>query len=267
MAGVRDAVASALVAAIVAASPGTRAQSCHVPPPQAALEPGFRMAIAQETARFESSRYEGHYQGLVLRGSMTRGWFFATAALPAYRIVRNGLAERGLGDVLLHAQAELVSTTNDATRGGVALSATLPTGEARDDLGMGHPMLMPGVWVTVSVDDLLVGAHISYAKSLTGDDAHHHGAMGPVVAPMSSSELEATLSASVPIHPSVSLLRLLAGADGAVPVFEEGGAARTNAMVGVLLGSRVRSSVELHLPIAAEPSVVKLVIDLSVVFP
>lgn len=241
----------------------SRAQSCHVPPPQEPLEPGLRLGITHETARFRSPRYEGHYQGLTLRGSVTRRWFFATAALPTYRIVQNGLSSRGFGDLLLYSQARLVRTENDGVAGGVALGATLPTGDERADLGMGHSMLMPGVWTTASSDKFLASAQITYARSLTSDDDHHHGSAGPLVAPMSSSELDATLSASVAIHPTLPSLRLKAGVDTAVP-FVDANSVRANARVGFMLGTRVRTSLELHWPIAGEPSIQRLLLELSV---
>jgi hypothetical protein len=268
MARVRHAVASTLAAAIaVLVSRPISAQSCHAPSPQAPLEQGFRAAIAQETAHFRSSRYAGHYQGLMLRSSLTGRRFFAAAGLPVYRIVRNGLASRGFGDLSLHSRALLLSASGDTARGGLALSATFPTGDARHDLGMGHTMLMPGVWATASVEQFFAVAQITYANALASSDAHHHGGAGPLVAPMSPSEIEATLSASLPIYPGLPGLRLKAGADGAVPVVRDGSGARANAFVGFLVGGRARTSVELHLPIAGEPSTTSLVLELSVGLP
>jgi hypothetical protein len=269
MARVRHAVASTLAAAIALLSPRLiNAQSCHAPSPQDPLEHGFRAAIAQETAHFRSSRYAGHYQGLMLRGSLTGRRFFAAAGLPIYRIVRNGLASRGFGDLSLHSRALLLSASGDTARGGLALSATFPTGDARHDLGMGHTMLMPGIWATASVDQFFAAAQITYANALaSSDDAHHHGGAGPLVAPMSPSEIDATLSASLPIYPGLPGLRFKAGADSAVLVVNDRSGARANAFVGFWIGGRVKTSVELHLPIAGEPSTTSLVLELSVGLP
>jgi hypothetical protein len=84
---------------------------------------------------------------------------------------------------------------------------------------------------------------------------------------MSPSEVDATLSASLPIYPGASSVRLRAGVDGALPVARDGTGARANAMVGFLIGDRARTSIELHLPIAGEPSVESLVLELSVGLP
>jgi hypothetical protein len=228
-------------------------------------EGNWRLALAQETARFESSRYEGHYEGITLRSSVAWHLLNAGASLPAYRIVRNGLPGRGLGDLLLHSRARLLGTDSTGSASGVALGASLPTGDARSDLGMGHVMFMPGVWATARADSLLFSSSVAYAKALSGSRAHHHhSGAGPLVMPMSSSELDIAVLASAPIHPSMPELRLRAGLDGAVPFAEDGARARANGRAGLVFVQRVTSSIELQLPVAGEPSTVKVVLELSV---
>jgi hypothetical protein len=85
-----------------------------------------------------------------------------------------------------------------------------------------------------------------------------------LVAPMASSELAATASASVPIYPTVIGVRLLAGVYGAVPILDDTAAPRADLRLGALFGGSTKTSVELHLPIAGDPSTLKLVVELSV---
>jgi hypothetical protein len=244
----------------------TSAQSCHVPPPEELREPGWRLTLGQETARFKSSRYEGHYEDVVVSGSVAWRRLYAGAVLPAYRIVRNGLPGRGFGDLLVHSRARLLGAEGATTNGGLALGLSLPTGDARAELGMGHVMLSPGVWATAQVDSISFSSMVAYAKALSGNHVHHHSGVGPLVMPMSSSEIDAALLASVPIHPSVTNLRLRAGLDGALPLGDENGVARVDWRAGLQFVDRVTSSIELRLPVTGEVSTLKLVLELSVGF-
>jgi hypothetical protein len=264
MAGVRHAVAALLAVMLAGLLPHeTRAQSCHVQPLQE-LREGWLLTLRQETARFESSRYDGHYQGLILSGGLAWRQLYAGAALSAYRIVRNGLASRGVGDSFLQARATLLGAESATAQGGLAMAATLPTGDARADLGMGHVMLMPGAWATASLHRLLLSTQLGYGKSLAGNNGHQHRGVGPLIAPMSLAEIDATLAASVPFYPNATDLRLKAEIDGALPTSDEGATARANLRLGVLHGHRVKASIDLQLPIAGEPSTLKLVLMLGV---
>lgn len=265
MARLRHALSAVLSAGpLLLAARVSGAQSCHVELPQELRESTLRFTLREESARFQSSRYEGYYEGLQLGGGVARRWLSVGATISAYRIVRNGLPDRGFGDLGVHSRGTLLGGDGDLAYAGLAVAVTLPTGDARADLGMGHAMLMPGVWATAQLKQLLVSAQVTYAKALTGKAAHHHGGAGPLVAPMSSSELEATLAATLPIYPGVEPLRIKAGIAGAQPVFSDGAAARLNSLVGLLLGNRVKTSIELQLPIAGEPATHQLVLELSV---
>jgi hypothetical protein len=126
-------------------------------------------------------------------------------------------------------------------------------------------MLMPGIWGAAQAQQLSLSSQITYGKSLSGNNAHHHhGSVGPLVAPMSASELDATLSASVPIYPSATRLRLRSGVDGALPILDAHAAARAELIVGLLFGDRANTSVEGHLPITGEPSTLKLVLSVGI---
>jgi hypothetical protein len=266
VAGLRHALIAALaVTPGVLGARATRAQGCHAEPPQQVGDSRWQLTLGQETARFESPRYEGHYQGLRLSGGVGRQRLYAGAALAAYRIVRNGLPGRGVGDLLLHSRVLLLRAEHDRARAGVGLGVTLPTGDARADLGMGHVMLMPGAWASAQLNQILASAQLTYGKSLRGNNAaHHHDSVGPLVAPMSGSELEATASASLPIYPKAAGARARASVNGALPVLDESGAARADLRLALLFGDRVNTSLELHLPITGSPSTLKLVVALSI---
>jgi hypothetical protein len=240
----------------------TRAQGCHPEPPQELQDSSWRLTLGQETARFESPRYEGHWQGLSSSAGVARQRLYAGAALGVYRIVRNGSPRRGVGDLLLHSRVSLLGAERERVRAGLAISVTLPTGDVRSDLGMGHVMLMTGAWVTAQLKQVLANAQLTYGKSLRGNNTHHHDSVGPLVAPMSQSEIDATVSASFRIHPNGMLVK--GGLNGALPVLDESGAARANLLLALLFGDRLKTSLELQLPIAGVPSTLALRVALSI---
>lgn len=241
---------------------GARAQHCHEPAPLERRGLGLRVGVGAEYATFRTSRYEGDYQGL----SATLQWGHPLARLratmPAYRIVRNGLESQGAGDLLLEARVPLWRTDRDELSGGPMLAATLPTGNADVDLGMGHPMLMPGLWFTWAPPRAFVTAQMNYGRALNGGaGGHHHEGPRPIVNPMNESELEAAASAGYQPH---ELVRARAGAYGAWPTGGEGSASRAAAFVGAdLLVGPFDLSLEGHLPLAGDPFLAKAVVALG----
>jgi hypothetical protein len=79
---------------------------------------------------------------------------------------------------------------------------------------------------------------------------------------MSQSEIDATVSASFRIHPNGMLVK--GGLNGALPVLDESGAARANLLLALLFGDRLKTSLELQLPIAGVPSTLALRVALSI---
>src|SRR5688500_14381056 len=96
---VRSAVARAalwIAAATTLAATATRprparAQSCHPPAFLAPSRLGLRTWLSSEIASYETRRYEGSYQSTALGLDFRHEWLRVRAALPAYRIDRNGL--------------------------------------------------------------------------------------------------------------------------------------------------------------------------------
>jgi hypothetical protein len=108
---------------------------------------------------------------------------------------------------------------NRTITAGFGLAATLPTGKADADLGMGHVMLMPEFWFNHERDAGADGSAPSgFARALAsaGGSHHNHGAgPKPIVNPMNLSEIDASLSSFLRLHDKVSLKL---GMFGAMPV-------------------------------------------------
>ena len=231
-------------------------------PPEDTGATGVVAGVRGESAGFETKSYEGHYEGTALLAALETRRFRANAVLPAYRIVRNGLAAEGLGDVLLQGGVVVLRSSEPRRTLGVDLGVSLPTGEVESDLGMGHVMLLPSVWGGWQAGPLGFTARAGYARALASSGhAHHHGdGHSPIVDPMNSSELELGAVASLELGRSVAMR---AGAYGALPVGISDGAGRAAALVGAgLAGRRVASEVQVHLPLAGDPFTAKLLLEL-----
>jgi hypothetical protein len=271
MARLRNAVSFRLQSAcfVCFLTANAQGQSCHLPPrfeqAEAKVEP-FTASLRTETAGFSTPEYEGHYEGVIPDFAFRERWFEAQASLPVYRIVRNGRSDLGPGDVLLQARAALVG---DRTRDhvlGLELAASLPTGDPERELGMGHVMLMPSAWGTLTSGRFGFSARAGYARAIVGSSTHHHhaGGMSPLVDPMNESELDGALAGSLAV---TRLIGVRAGFYGAVPVAVTDGQARAAGFAGFGVDNgRVSSDFELHLPVAGDPFTVKLLLELGVRF-
>jgi hypothetical protein len=244
--------------------PQAAAQHCHLPDPPQLQGPGLQLGTRGEYGSFRTSRYEGEYLGLSLTGSLEHSWGSFHASLPAYRIVRNGLAASALGDLLLQGLLPLARAQDDSRVAGLVLAATAPTGDPDSDTGMGHFMLMPGLWGAWHSEEVFVQAQVDYGRAIgmsgTAHAGHSHGA-GPIVNPMNASELEASMAAGYLLHPK---LRVRAGVYGALPVGVDGGVGRAAVFLGstVLLHS-MSLGLEGHLPLAGAPFRGKVVLSLG----
>ena len=257
------------VAALAAAAVVTRpaaAQSCHLPPRVLTSDDAFAASLRSEIAGFSNSEYEGHYEGLVPNLSFRHAWFEAAAALPLYRIVRNGRSDVGPGDLLLQARAAVLRDRERVQALGLELAASLPTGNPEHELGMGHVMLMPSAWGTLGLGRLGLSARVGYAQAVAGSSEHHHhgGGTSPLVDPMNESELDAAAAGSFAVTPAVSA-RL--GFYGAVPVATADGRARAVGFAGFgVQNQRFGTSLEAHLPLAGDPFTAKLVLEVGAHF-
>jgi hypothetical protein len=185
------------------------------------------------------------------------------AALPGYRIVRNGLSSSGLGDMILDAQVALVGAPDEALTAGLVFAAMLPVGDDSKDLGMGHPMLMPGMWAAWKDDRIFVQGQVAYGWMI-GQGHRHGGGPVPIVNPMNAREVALGGSAGFLFHPRA---RARGGAYGAVPVNNQSGAARAAAFVGgdVLL-DWLDLGLEGHLPFVGDPFSAKALVTLGARF-
>jgi hypothetical protein len=217
------------------------------------------LVLGAESAGVRTARYEGHYEGVRLESLWSKDAVSASAGLSAYRLVRNGLVSEGIGDLALGAQviawrpAEQVSL-------GLSLVSTLPTGEARKSLGMGHVMLAPGVFANLQAGDAALALELGYARALSTDGHEHHRDFAPLVDPMNSSELGGRLSAAARL---ASTLRLDAALFGAVPTTADGSARLVAALGSTVEAGWVEAHVELQTPIVGDPFTAKLVLELA----
>jgi hypothetical protein len=242
-----------------------RAQSCHVSAASQDTTFGVRLSARAQTAGFETTLYEGHYQGLfagVLAGSETVS---AEASLPFYRIMRNGLTSYGAGDLALGARAKLFGYGGDRGATGLFVAGTLPTGDPERDLGMGHVMIMPGAWGRASLRPVVFFAELAYGAALgtqgAGHHEHHAAGQTPIVNPMNSSELEPLVAVAVDV---AGPFRVRGGAYGGFPVGSSDGASRMAAFVAVEIArGSFGASVQGELPLVGDPFTSRLSLELS----
>ena len=214
-----------VIAAILACAAPAFAQECHPlpgthvpdPPPREAPAEldrgapiiGMRAGMAFEAAAIDDGLgRHGNYTGAISSIEVAALGARARVSLGAYHIDW-GQRGSGLGDIQVAMQRAVVGF--GATHLGAAISATLPTGDVRDELGMGHPMIMPAMWARWTGDRNSLLVSIVYGSMLGG---HHHGMVEPVVSPMNSEEVSAGLRAG---H-TFGRTELVAMAAGAAPI-------------------------------------------------
>lgn len=237
------------------------AQSCHLPPSDRS-HTGVIVGTRAEWAGFDTARYEGHYEGTALSAVLDMQRFRASTLLPAYRIVRNGIAATGLGDVLVQGSAAISSDRERARSLNVELGVSIPTGDPEKDLGMGHLMALPNVWGGWREGVFSVTGRAGYGRALTGagHEHHHAGGAGPLVDPMNSSEVQLAAAASVELE---RLLEIRTGIYGAAPVGIDDGAGRAAGFVGAgVAGPRLATEAQVHWPLAGDPFTTKLLLEL-----
>jgi hypothetical protein len=179
-----------VVAMLVSAEPA-RAQECHHTA-RSTSKLALRAGVAVEAGAIDDGLgRSGHYRGTVASVELAALGGRARAALGAYQVAW-GQTGQGLGDLQLGVERGV--TDLGALQLGLALSATLPTGSVRDDLGMGHAMLMPAVWSRWQGDDSALVASLMYGTML--GDQHVHGMAGPIPSPMNATEVAASLRGS-----------------------------------------------------------------------
>lgn len=204
-------------------------------------------------ASFEQMLYGGEYVGMVPTASWANAKFAAIASIGVYRITLNGATYVGIGDVGLHAQAPLVR--RDDFEVGLLAGISLPSGDDRHGLGMGHLMLMPGTYATWSLERVRLSTTLAYGRAL-GSAGHEHGAW-PIVSPMLMAEVSWNAGGDVRITDTVTAG---ARASGGLPAGEGG---KSRAIVGGRVGLRVNrldTSFELQAAVVGDPFTVRAVV-------
>jgi hypothetical protein len=275
MSALSTASRAGFAATIVLSALPARADHCAPLALAPAREQRLSARLDFETARYARPQVAGSWWGLATElgagGSrwQTRGW------VGVYQLDHNGTIEKGPGDaglelrltalrgghqdgadaVDLHAEAEADIDIDNASQlswqMGPTLAVTLPTAPAATGLGMGHAMVMPGVWWSLPGLRVRAGGTVVYGRALAtaGGGGHQHGAgPGPLLDPMNSSELMASTGIDVRLWAAAGL-RALVTASYAHPLVEHGAARGAGGIgLGATLGPlHLASTVQLPL--------------------
>jgi hypothetical protein len=256
----------ALIAALLllGARPAAGSQQCHPLAGGVWQTPGLRTGVRLDAAGYRNTRYEGDYQGLAPTLGYSHPRVTVMALLPAYRLSRNGRVGYGLGDLALALRIPVPAFAAGSLAAGFGLAATLPTGKADADLGMGHVMLMPEFWVSHTQDRVQVVGTVGFARALTSaGGSHHNSGPRPIVNPMNLSEIDASVHSFVRVHDKV-WLKL--GMFGAMPVGTVNTLGVTRIVAGSGLVVTVRGlelSAELQTPLTGAPFVARGVLQVG----
>lgn len=252
------------VAALLVARPAGAAQQCHPLAGSVWRNPGMMIGVRLDAAGYRNQSYEGDYQGLAPTLGFNHPKVAVMALLPAYRLTRNGRTGYGLGDLALAVRVPVPAFANRTISAGFGLAATLPTGKADADLGMGHVMLMPEFWFNHERDRVQIVGTVGFARALAsaGGSHHNHGPR-PIVNPMNLSEIDASLNSFLRVHDKV-WLKL--GMFGAMPVGSVNmpGVTRVIAGSGVVVTVRgLELSAELQAPLTGAPFMARGVLQVG----
>lgn len=165
---------------------------------------GLAVGLRLEAATAAIQRRPIDYQGASLRLDLHLRRFHFRAQGSWYRL-RNSIEHTtGPGDVLLAAMWTAVQSRR--VHAGLALPIGLPTGDDEERLGMGHVMIMPGVFAAVkATPEITLSAGVAYNRALSSGHGHDHG-IGPYVNPMTSEELGFAGRLSLRIAPALQLV-------------------------------------------------------------
>lgn len=222
---------------------------------------GFAASVALVAARYHTLFYGGDYEGVVAALRFTHDRFAVGVAVSLYRIEENGLTVFGAGDVLVHGQLTVARRAALAT--GAALALSVPTGDQRFGLGMGHPMVMPAAWATWNHGPHVLGASLGYSQGVATGGHHHEDIMWPLVDPMNSSELTWSASGELAL---ARAWRLGARLSGGVPVATTGVTRVVAGARAVWISHRVQTELELQAGVAGDPFTLRAVAQTTVAF-
>ncbi len=250
-----------LAIAILFASAPAFAQHDHAHDDHDATQPAALAAgVAVVAASFDTMLYVGHYEGVMPSVRWSNARFAAIASGGLYRVNKNGATTYDLGDVGVHGQASIVH--RDTFDAGVLAGISLPTGSSSHGTGMGHVMLMPGVYAAWTVDRVRLAASIGYSRALGGESDHDHGAW-PLVSPMLMTEISWTAGADVRVTPAITAgLR----SAGGLPAGDGGNARAIGAGRIAWRSGRVDTGFELQAGLVGDPFTVRGVVSTMLSF-
>ena len=245
-------VAPVVLALLGLGAGGRRARADHCQPlidaPADAL--GLSARLHFESAIYERALSEGSWSGLSTELGGGWGRWQARGWIGAYQLDRNGVTEQGIGDAGLETRVTAWRSESAAAplRLGPRLAMTLPTGDAATGFGMGHAMVMPGLWWSLPGQRFSWGGLVAYGRALGAMEGHHHGP-GPIIDPMNSSEVLASAGLNVAL---IGQLDALLTASYARPLVDNG-AARGAAGLGLLWNARpVHLGATVQLPLVGD---------------
>lgn len=251
-------------AAVLAAVPTPiAAQTCHTPAVEAPAGP-VSAAIVAETATFDRGGGDaGNYQGISARVNGRLGGLAGSLLVPMYRLDdRAGGTSFGLGDLLALGEARLYRASQGRLSGGALLGVTAPTGSRERRLGMGHVMVMPGVWTTLAGASFSSRLDLGYGRVLGSRHAGHHqggharSGTSPVVSPMNQEEVTATLAVETPLR---SWLTAGVSGSGAWPVRAPGTARGVASFILRLPEVPLAPWAAVQVPLAGDPFGIRFV--------
>ncbi|MET0342967.1 MAG: hypothetical protein ABW252_18315 [Polyangiales bacterium] len=243
------------------------AQHCHAPLTVDAREYAYRAYTGFIAASY--GKGDGNYQGFYAGFAYRQPWWGAELRVPTYRLQQQERAATfGLGDIVLSASGTALKLRDDTIQLGAELPLMLPTGSASRSLGMGHPMLMPALWLLLDLEPVVIRAQLGYGRVLGGGDMDHHHHEGvmrvPLVNPMNRSEIEHALIVSLGLARGTSVhLSWL----GAAPVDDPQGVNRQVLAAGASARfDPIELGFELQRPVAGDPFFMRLVLELTATF-
>lgn len=253
------------------------AQACHGPEVERqGSRQRLRVTLAALAANYKVNGYPGNYQGLLTSVAYRADWYGAEVLLPAYRLNRSQGDEYGIGDAMVTLRGTFVRAWDGELAFGIELPMMFPTGDAKLDLGMGHVMLMPDLYVSMHTKPVFVRAQAGYGYMFgdmsmpPGDYMQHHGSHGPLIMsnplvnPMNMSEFEHSLLVGFDLPRE---LRAHARWWGAVPVASYMGVLRQAVAAGLTAAlSRFDLTVELQRTLTGHAFEWKPFVQLGVVF-
>jgi hypothetical protein len=176
----------------------------HVPSILEEHRHGYGASLGVVLANYDAPLFSGDYQGSTVGGWWMGQRFGVGVSVPAYHLTKNGIAVSGLGDVMLHGHAMLL--TRGAWMVDAMLMASVPTGDGRQGLCMGDVMVMPDLGARLTLSKLSVGVRLGagYMNGGAGAHAEHGQKMWPLIDPMNGSELTFAVRGMVELAPSLA---------------------------------------------------------------